>query len=44
MKILHNRMYLVLGIDQVPSTGDRFGIDWYLKSQNGRELELEFKS
>ena len=44
MKILCNIMYLVLGIDQVPSAADGFGIDRYLKSQNGRELELEFKS
>ena len=43
MKILHNIMHLVLGIDQVPSTADIFGIDRYLKSQNQRELELELK-
>ena len=41
MKILHSIMYLVLGIDQVPSTADGFGIDRYLKSQNGRELEFK---
>ena len=44
MKILHNVMYLILGIDHVPSTAVGFGIDQYFKSQNGRELELEFKS
>ena len=34
-------MYFVLGIDQGPSRAVGFGIDWYLKSQNGRELEFK---
>ena len=41
MKILHSIMYLVLGIDQVPSAVVGFGIDLYLKFQNGRELEFK---
>ena len=41
MKILRNIMYLVLGIDQVPSKADGFEIDQCLKSQNGGELEFK---